>query len=112
MTGAVQKVRKLPGRPKGVPNRTTVAAKEAIEIAMEGIGGTERLIKWAKKNDKNEYAFWTMIYPKLLPLQVTGANGGAIQVEAITGGAKDELRKRLLGEDIVDAEVVEVKHED
>lgn len=30
------------------------------------------MIEWAKADEKNESAFWTSIYPKLLPLQVSG----------------------------------------
>lgn len=59
-----------PGRPPGSRNKTTTIAKEAIALAAEGLGGTDRLIAWAKADDKNESAFWTTIYPKLLPLQV------------------------------------------
>lgn len=61
-----------PGRPKGSLAKTTIVAKEAIAIAAEGLGGAKRLIAWAKEDAKNEAAFWTSIYPKLLPLQVTG----------------------------------------
>lgn len=68
-----------PGRPPGTPNKTTVAAKEAIQLAAEGLGGATRLMEWAKEDPLNERAFWSSIYPKLLPLQVTGEGGGAIQ---------------------------------
>jgi hypothetical protein len=61
-----------PGRKKGVPNRQTMAAKDAIALAAEGLGGTSRLIEWAKEDPLNERAFWTSIYPKLLPLTVNG----------------------------------------
>lgn len=61
-----------PGRPRGALNKTTVAAKEAISLAAQGLGGTERLIAWAQEDPLNERAFWSSIYPKLLPLQVTG----------------------------------------
>lgn len=67
------------GRPKGSPNRTTASAKEAIAQAAEGLGGAERLIEWAKLDPVNERAFWATIYPKLLPLQVSGEDGGPIQ---------------------------------
>jgi hypothetical protein len=60
------------GRPKGALNKTTTAAKDAIALAFEGLGGTQRLIDWAKEEPENERAFWTSIYPKLLPLQVNG----------------------------------------
>lgn len=61
-----------PGRPKGVPNKTTQAAKDAIALAAEALGGAERLVDWAKEDPANERAFWTSIYTKLLPLQVNG----------------------------------------
>lgn len=67
------------GRPKGSPNRTTASAKEAIAQAAEGLGGTNRLIAWAQEDPANERAFWATIYPKLLPLQVSGEDGGPIQ---------------------------------
>jgi hypothetical protein len=61
-----------PGRPKGVPNKTTQVAKDAIALAAERLGGAERLVAWAQEEPQNERAFWTTIYPKLLPLQVNG----------------------------------------
>lgn len=61
-----------PGRPKGVPNKTTQTAKDAIAKAAEALGGADRLVDWAKEDPANEKAFWTTIYPKLLPLQVNG----------------------------------------
>lgn len=67
--------RKGRGRPKGSQNKTTVAAKEAIQMAFEGIGGAERLIDWVKADPDNEKAFWVSIYPKLLPLQVNAEGG-------------------------------------
>jgi len=67
------------GRPKGSPNRTTASAKEAIAQAAEGLGGADRLIAWAKEEPANERAFWATIYPKLLPLQVSGEDGAPIQ---------------------------------
>jgi len=61
------------GRPKGALNKTTQIAKDAIALAAEALGGTKRLSAWAKEDPKNEAAFWTTIYPKLLPLQLAGA---------------------------------------
>jgi hypothetical protein len=60
------------GRVKGSLNKTTKTAKEAIALAAEGLGGTSRLIAWAQEDPLNERAFWSSIYPKLLPLQVSG----------------------------------------
>ena len=74
---------KTGGRQKGSLNKTTMAAKEAIAIAAEELGGTERLVEWAKEDPANERLFWGSIYPKLLPLQVSGENGGPVQLETI-----------------------------
>lgn len=73
-----------PGRPKGSVNKTTTAAKSAIEQAAEGLGGFARLQAWAKEDVLNERAFWTQIYTKLLPLQVTGQDGKDLIPPAIT----------------------------
>lgn len=64
---------KSPGRPKGIPNKTTQIAKDAIALAAERLGGVDRLVDWAKEDPANERAFWATIYPKLLPLQVQGS---------------------------------------
>ena len=68
------------GRPKGSKNKTTVAVKEAIALAAEKLGGADRLVEWAKKDEKNERDFWVQIYPKLLPHQIegTGESGEVI----------------------------------
>lgn len=68
-----------PGRPKGVPNKMTTAAKDAIAKAADALGGPDRLVEWVKEDPLNERAFWTTIYPKLIPLQVTGENGAPIE---------------------------------
>lgn len=67
-----------PGRPKGSLSKHTVAAKDAIEAAAKGLGGHDRLIQWAKEDPQNERIFWGTIFPKLLPLQVTGQNGAPL----------------------------------
>lgn len=68
-----------PGKPKGALSKTTKTAKEAIAIAAEKLGGADRLVKWAQEDPANERVFWGNIYPKLLPLQVTGDGGGPIE---------------------------------
>jgi hypothetical protein len=62
------------GRPKGAQNKTTTQAKQAIALAAEGLGGTERLIAWAQEDPKNESVFWSSIYTKLVPLDVIGTH--------------------------------------
>ncbi len=58
------------GKRTGVPNKTTARAKEAIELAAEGVGGVERLIAWINKSNDNETVFWSRIFIRLLPLQL------------------------------------------
>lgn len=71
-----------PGKPKGAVNKTTVAAKEAIAMAAEGLGGAQRLIEWAKEDPLNERAFWATIYPKLIPVTLAGDQDNPIKTVA------------------------------
>lgn len=73
------------GRPKGSVNKVTAAAKDVIAKAAEGLGGASRLLEWAQEDPANEKAFWSSIYPKLLPLQVNGdlAVSGALDIRNI-----------------------------
>jgi hypothetical protein len=66
------KGKKTGGRVKGVPNKLTTGAKEVIAQVAANIGGVARMTEWVRKSAENERAFWTNIYPKLLPLQVAG----------------------------------------
>jgi hypothetical protein len=68
------------GRPKGSPNKLGKAAKEVIAAAAAELGGEERLVEWAKEDPANERAFWTQIYPKLLPLTLSGDPDNPLEV--------------------------------
>lgn len=67
------------GKKKGTTHEKTRAAKEAIEMAFEGIGGVARLQQWA---ENNETAFFTVLFPKLLPVQLNHADhqGGRLVI--------------------------------
>lgn len=67
------------GRPKGAVNKTTRQVKEMILQALETKGGADYL---ARQADENPAAFMTLI-GKVLPLQLTGENGGPIEVKNI-----------------------------
>lgn len=71
-----------PGRPKGSPNKMTQTAKEAIAMAADRLGGVDRLVSWAQEEPANERAFWSSIYPKLLPLQIQGDKDNPLNVRA------------------------------
>jgi hypothetical protein len=68
------------GRPKGVPNKVSTSMKQAIAEAFEQLGGTERMVKWAKEDPKHLTEFYKLA-ARLIPVetQVSGANGGPIQ---------------------------------
>ncbi len=75
--------KKTGGRKKGTPNRTTQAAKDAIAQAAQELGGSDRLVAWAKEDPANERVFWGTIYPKLLPVQLSGEDGGPLTIQLV-----------------------------
>jgi len=74
---------RLGGRAKGTPNKVTQSVKQAIEMAAEGLGGTKRMIAWAKEDAANERIFWGNIYPKLLPLQIAGDPDSPLTIQIL-----------------------------
>lgn len=70
-----------PGRPKGVPNKVTKELKNMILEALDGAGGVEYLQDRAK--DPRTAAAFLGLVGKVLPMQVTGENGGPIQIAAV-----------------------------
>lgn len=66
------------GRPKGSVNKTTGAVKEMILAALDRAGGAEYLLTQSRENPT---AFMTLV-GKVLPMQVTGADGGPVETVA------------------------------
>lgn len=71
------------GRPKGSVNKTTAVAKDVISQVAQGLGGAEGMLEWAQKEPANTRIFWGQIYPKLLPHQLTGADGESLTVNLL-----------------------------
>lgn len=67
------------GRPKGSPNKINGQVKEMVLAALDKAGGEDYL---AEQAEKNPGPFLALV-GKVLPLQLTGENGGAIQHEVI-----------------------------
>lgn len=67
------------GRVKGVPNKNTAAIKDMIVAALNKAGGIDYLLK---QSGENPVAFMGLV-GKVLPLQITGADGGAIEIRAV-----------------------------
>jgi hypothetical protein len=68
-----------PGRPKGVPNKTTQLLKDAILQAAADAGDGDMVAYLAKQAKENPGPFLALI-GKVLPMQVTGEGGGALAV--------------------------------
>jgi sarcosine oxidase gamma subunit len=72
------------GRPKGAINKTTAALKEAILLAAHDVGEEkapgEGLVGYLKYVAREDVKAFSALLGKVLPMQVTGEDGGAIQV--------------------------------
>lgn len=68
---------KTGGRQKGTPNKLNAAIKDMIIQALDEAGGVDYLTKQATESPA---AFLTLV-GKVLPLQLTGEDGGPIQHE-------------------------------
>lgn len=64
------------GRTKGTLNKSTAATKQALQEAFERIGSVPALAEWAQENRTEFYKIWV----RLLPTEVTGADGGDIKM--------------------------------
>lgn len=77
-----------PGRPKGSINKTTGKLKEAILLAAEGVGsdgdGKDGLTGYLTHVAKTDVKAFSGLLGKVLPMQVTGADGESLKVEVIT----------------------------
>lgn len=66
-----------PGRPKGSQNKNNALIRDMIGEALHQVGGVEYLAERA--NDPKTASAFLGLIGKVLPIQVTGENGGAIQ---------------------------------
>lgn len=73
------------GRPKGTPNKTTKALKEAILLAAEEHGeddaGTNGLKGYLRKVAREDVKAFAGLLGKVLPLQVSGDPGNPLVSE-------------------------------
>lgn len=73
------------GRVAGVPNKTTRALKEAILLAAEQVGrdgrGKDGLVGYLRRVASTDLRAFSGLLAKVLPLQVTGADGRTLAQE-------------------------------
>lgn len=53
--------KKVGGRKKGTPNKTTVAVKTALQEAFAEIGGVDQLVAWGRENPTEFYKLWVKV---------------------------------------------------
>ena len=70
-----------PGRPKGSLNKTTALLKDAIIQAAQNSGGDDGLVGYLQKQaDKENSAPFMALLGKVLPMQVSGTDGGPVKL--------------------------------
>ena len=78
------------GRPKGSANKTTTLLKEAILAAAQEHGeddaGTGGLKGYLRKVAREDVKAFSGLLGKVLPMQVTGDGGGAVELKVTIGG--------------------------
>lgn len=52
------------GRESGSSNKTTVAAKQAFQLAFDGLGGVTALQEWAKDNQTEFFKLFSKLIPQ------------------------------------------------
>jgi hypothetical protein len=82
---------KTGGRRKGTPNKLNADIKAMILGALNEAGGQKYLARQAKENPS---AFLTLL-GKILPMQVTGKDGGPIQHQGIDAPAPETREEWL-----------------
>lgn len=76
---------KTGGRTKGTPNKTTAVLKDAILKAAELVGedgqGKGKTVGYLKRLAQTEPKAFAGLLGRVLPLQVTGGDGGPIRAD-------------------------------
>lgn len=82
---------KTGGRPPGGLNKRTVAVKDALIAAFDGLGGVPKLIEWGEENPGEFFALWVKLLPR--EIEVGGNLSNPIEVNVtVTLERLNELR--------------------
>lgn len=74
---------KTGGRQKGTPNKTTALLKDAILVAAGNAGKEEGLVGYLTSQALLNPGPFMALLGKVLPMQVTGEDGGEIKLAVI-----------------------------
>lgn len=66
-----------PGRPKGTKNKDAALIRDMVAQALTKVGGVEYLA--ARAEDPRTAAAFLSLVGRVIPVQVTGDGGGAVQ---------------------------------
>jgi len=72
---------KTGGRKAGTPNKTTALLKDAILQAAEKAGGKEGLVGYLKVQAEKNAAPFLALLGKVLPMQITNADGEKLSIQ-------------------------------
>jgi Family of unknown function (DUF5681) len=87
------------GKPKG-PNKATILLKDAVmQAAMEaGGGGSGGLVAYLTQQAIDNPNVFVPLLSKVMPLQITGADGGPVVIVTGVQRITDEVQERLSDE--------------
>lgn len=83
------------GRPKGIQNKTTILLKDALLLAAQQAGGKEGLVGYLKKQALENPGPFMQQLGKILPLQITGADGGPVLIVTGVQRITEEVQERM-----------------
>lgn len=83
---AIGKGKPGPGRPKGVPNKTTQLLKDAILKAAEEAGGEEGMVGYLTVQAMTNPQSFLPLLGKVLPMQLVGDVDAPIEINVTIGG--------------------------
>jgi hypothetical protein len=72
-----------PGRPKGMPNRTTALLKDAILRAAQDAGGEDGMVGYLTLQAKTNPGPFMALLGKVLPMQIAGDNENPLYIAVV-----------------------------
>lgn len=89
---AIGKGKAGPGRPKGVPNKTTQLLKDAILKAAQDAGGDDGMVGYLTIQAKANPGPFMALLGKVLPMQLVGDVDAPIEINVTIGGQSHEAK--------------------